>query len=150
MSNSYAPFNLGGDKFIYKTLRATVMLNKKLNSKNLIRAGVIFSNTAYQLFSNSYSYQYNAMQTQVNNIGNTSMLEGYIQWKHRFNDRLQLNAGVHFTYSVFNDKFYAEPRLGGDWKATETQTLSFGLGLHSRIDAMSTYFSVVDTSGVGL
>jgi len=146
LSNSYAPFNLGGDKFIYKTLRATVMLNKKLNSKNLLRAGVIFSNTAYQLFSNSYSYQYNAMQTQVNNIGNTSMLEGYLQWKHRFNERLQLNAGMHFTYSVFNDKFYAEPRLGGDWKATETQTLSFGLGLHSRIDAMSTYFSYADTT----
>ncbi len=147
LSNSFAPFNLGGDKFIYKTLRATVMLNKKLNSKNLVRAGVVFSNTAYQLFSNSYSYQYNVMQTQVNNIGNTSMLEGYIQWKHRFNDRLQLNAGVHFTYSVFNDKFYAEPRIGGDWKATETQTLSFGLGLHSRIDAMSTYFSYIDTTG---
>lgn len=145
LSNSYLPFNLGDDKFIYKTLRATVMLNKKLNTKNLLRAGIIFSNTSFKLFSESYSYQYNQMQTQVNNIGNTSMLEGYIQWKHRFTERLQINAGVHLTYSVFNNKFYAEPRLGGDYKLTENQTLSFGAGLHSRIDAMSTYFSVVDT-----
>ena len=145
LSNDFKPFNLGDDKFIYKTLRATIMLNKKLNSKNLLRVGAVFSNTSYQLFSESYSYLYNQMQTQVNNIGNTSMLEGYIQWKHRFNERLQLNAGVHITYSVFNDKFYVEPRLGGDYKLKENQTLSFGLGVHSRIDAMSTYFSYVDT-----
>jgi hypothetical protein len=73
------------------------------------------------------------------------MIEGYIQWKHRFNDRIQLNSGVHMTYSVFNNKFYIEPRVGGDWKVTNQQTLSFGLGLHSRIDAMSTYFSYIDT-----
>ena len=147
LNNSYKAFNLGDDKFIYKTFRATVMLNKKLNSKNLLRAGVIFSNTSYKLFSESYSFLDNRLLTQVNNIGNTSLLEGYIQWKHRFNEQFQLNAGVHFTYSVFNDKFYAEPRLGGDYRIRENQTLSFGVGVHSRIDAMSTYFSYVDTTG---
>ena len=145
LSNDFKPFNLGDDKFIYKTFRATMSLNKKLNAKNLLRVGVVYSNTSFKLFSESYSYLYNAMQTQVNNVGNTSMLEGYIQWKHRFNEQFQVNAGVHFTYSVFNDKFYIEPRLGGDYKLTENQTLSFGFGLHSRVDAMSTYFSVVDT-----
>ena len=145
LSDNFTPFNLGDDRFIYQTLRATVMLNKKLDSKNLLRAGIIFSNTGYRLFSEAYSYQYNVMQTQVNNIGNTSMLEGYLQWKHRFNEVFQVNAGAHLTYSVFNNKFYAEPRMGGDWKFKENQALSFGFGLHSRIDAMSTYFSYVDT-----
>ena len=147
LSNDFRPFNLGDDRFIYKTLRATLMLNKKIDAKNLVRAGIIYSHTNYQLFSESYSYLYNQMQTQVNNIGNTNMIEGYVQWKHRFTDRFQLNTGVHLTYSVFNNKFYAEPRLGGDWQVKENQTISFGLGLHSRIDAMSTYFSYVDSSG---
>ncbi len=145
LSNSYAPFNLGGDKFLYKTLRASLVLNKKLNSKNQLRAGAIFSNTQYNLFNNAYNYQYNYMQTLVNNVGNTSLYQGYIQWKHRFSETLQINTGLHLTYSAFNNKFYIEPRAGGEWKITQSQTLSFGVGLHSRADAMSTYFSYVDT-----
>jgi len=145
LSNTYSPFNLGGDKFIYKTFRGTVVINKKLNAKNQLRAGAIFSNTSYNLFNNAYNYQYNYMQTLVDNIGSTNMYEGYVQWKHRFTEQLLINCGVHLTYSAFNSKFYVEPRIGGEWRVTETQTLSFGLGLHSRVDAMSTYFSYVDT-----
>jgi hypothetical protein len=74
------------------------------------------------------------------------MLQAYAQWKHRFTERFQLNSGVHFTYSWVNNKFYIEPRLGGEWRVAENQTLSFGTGLHSRIDALSTYFSYVDTT----
>ena len=33
LANDFRPFNLGDDRFIYKTLRATLMLNKKLMQK---------------------------------------------------------------------------------------------------------------------
>jgi hypothetical protein len=145
LSDAFQKFNLGDDKFIYKTLRATVVVNHKINAKNLVRTGIVYSNIGFKLFSEAYNFVASQMQTQVNNIGNTSTAEAFVQWKHRFNDRFLINTGVHFTYSFLNKGYYIEPRLGGEWKITEFQSLSFGAGLHSRIDAMSTYFSYVDT-----
>ncbi|HWB63426.1 MAG TPA: TonB-dependent receptor, partial [Chitinophagales bacterium] len=146
LSDEFNKFTLDDEKFIYKTFRATMMINHKLDAKNLLRAGVIYSNIDFKLLSEAYSYLAQQTQTQVNNTGNTSMLQAYVEWKHRFSEIFQLNSGVHFTYSFVNGKFYAEPRLGGEWQITEAQTFSFGFGLHSRIDAMSTYFSYVDTT----
>jgi hypothetical protein len=146
IGDNYQTFNWGGDKFIYKTIRASVVVNHKINAKDLIRTGLVYSNIGFNLFSNAYNFTVNQMQTQVNNAGATSTAEAFVQWKHRFNERLFITSGVHLTYCFLNNHYYIEPRVGGEWKITETQTLSFGAGLHSRIDDMSTYFSYVDTT----
>ncbi len=134
-------FDISNQKFIYKTFRATSMLNTKLDARNTIRMGIIYSNTDYKLYSQEYSYLNQRVETQVNNSGNTSMLQAYTQWKHRFSEQFQLNNGVHFLFSFLNNKFYIEPRMSAEYKVTEKQTLSFGIGLHSRVDAVSTYVS---------
>lgn len=145
LSDEFVPFNLGGDKFIYQTYRATVVVNHKFSARDQLRAGVIYTNMGFNLFSNQYSYQYNQLQTQVDNVGNTSMAEAYLQAKHRFTEKFSLNYGVHYTVCFLNNKQYPEPRLGGQWNFRENQSLSFGLGLHSRIDDMSIYYSYTDT-----
>ena len=142
----FRKFNIDDQKFIYKTIRATVMLNSKLTVLNTIRTGIIYTHTDFKLYSEAFSYLYSKSQTQVNNTGNTSMLQAYTQWKHRFNERFQLNSGVHFTFSFLNNKFYIEPRMSAEWRVKENNTLSFGAGLHSRIDAVSTYVSYAGNS----
>lgn len=132
-------FNLSTDKFLYKTLRATTVLNSKLNSKNTIRAGAIYSWLNYQLLSDKYSFLQQQTNRLVNSTGNTHLLQSYVQWKHRFTERFQLNSGVHFTFSFLNNKFYVEPRLSGEYRINENHTISFGSGLHSRMDAVSIY-----------
>ncbi len=140
---NFTPFTLSEDKFIYKTFRATTMLNSKLNTWNTIRAGFIYSNIDFQLKSNAYSFLIQQTQNKVNNTGNTSLAQAYVQWKHRFGDRFQLNSGAHFIFSFINNKLYIEPRLSGEYRINEKHTLSFGTGLHSRIDAISTYVSYI-------
>ncbi len=139
-------FNISNEQFIYGTVRATMMVNSKLDVKNTVRAGIIYSNINYKLFSEQYSFYQHQTLTNVNNRGNTSLYQAYVQWKHRFSERIQLNAGAHLTYAGINGKFYIEPRLSGEWKITPTQTLSFGTGIHSRMDAMSTYISYVSAN----
>lgn len=143
----FSPFKLYNEKFIYQTLRANVTLNSKLNSRNTIRTGFTYSHIRYQLFSEQYSYLQNQTNTLVNNRGTTSLYQAYAQWKHRFSETVQLNSGVHFTFSSINNKFYIEPRLGAEWKADENHTLTLGTGLHSRIDAISTYVSYETLNG---
>ncbi len=137
----FKKFDINNEKFIYKIFRATTMLNTKLDARNILRLGIIYSNTDYKLYSEQYSYLNQFVETQVNNTGNTSMLQAYTQWKHRFSEQFQLNSGVHFLFSILNNKFYIEPRISAEYRVTEKQSLSFGLGLHSRVDAVSTYVS---------
>jgi hypothetical protein len=137
----FKKFDISNERFIYKTFRATSMLNTKLDPRNVLRLGVIYSNIDFKLFSKEYSYLTRQIETEVNNTGNTSMLQAYTQWKHRFNEKFQLNSGMHFLFSFLNNKFYVEPRLSGEYRINEKQSLSFGLGVHSRIDAVSTYVS---------
>lgn len=134
-------FETGNEKFVYKTLRATTMVNTKIDSRNVVRLGIIYSNINFKLFSERYSYLSQRVEGLVNHTGNTHLLQSYAQWKHRFNERFQLNSGIHFLFSFINNKFYAEPRIGAEYRITEKQSISLGAGLHSRIDAMSTYVS---------
>ncbi len=145
----FKKFDTDNEKFIYKTLRATTMLNTKLNAGNVLRLGVIYSNMGFVLNSRRYSYVSQQVETQVNNTGNTSMIQAYTQWKHRFNSQFQVNSGIHFLFSFINNKFYAEPRLSAEYRFNEQQSISLGTGLHSRIDAISTYVSYTQATGGG-
>jgi hypothetical protein len=144
---NFRKFNVDESKFVYKILRASTVVNHKLNTKNSLRAGVVYSNIDFGLYSEAYSYQYHQVLQLVNDRGNTSLFQSYVQWKHRFTERVQLNSGIHYTYSDINNKFYIEPRLSAEYRATENQTVSFGAGVHSRIDAMSTYVSFIGNNG---
>ncbi len=135
-------FNLSNDKFVYKTLRATTAINSKLNSKNSLRAGIVYSWVNYKLLRDKYSFVTQQINRLVNNEGHTHLLQGYVQWKRRFSEKFQLNSGVHLTFSFLNNKLYIEPRLSAEYKINEHHTLSFGTGLHSRMDAVSTYVTV--------
>lgn len=141
LSDDYSTFDVANERFIYKTFRAATMLNTKINARNILRLGAIYSNMSYRLFSEEYSYLSQRVQTQVNNTGNTSLFQAYTQWKHRFSSTFELNSGVHLLFSFINNKFYVEPRLSAQYTINEKQSLSFGTGLHSRIDAVSTYVS---------
>ena len=139
----FKKFDTDNQKFIYRTLRATSTLNTKIDARNIVRLGIIYSNIDFKLFSEQYSYLSQRVETQVNNVGNTSMIQAYAQWKHRFSEKFQLNSGMHFLFSFLNNKFYIEPRMSAEYRLNEKQSLSFGLGLHSRMDAVSTYVSYV-------
>src|ERR1043165_476464 len=71
----FKKFDISNERFIYKTFRATSMLNTKLDPRNVLRLGVIYSNIDFKLFSKEYSYLTRQIETEVNNTGNTSMLQ---------------------------------------------------------------------------
>ncbi|MBK8657536.1 MAG: TonB-dependent receptor [Bacteroidetes bacterium] len=148
LDGDFKPFNLSEDLFIYRTWRAHVLAHTKLNTRNSVRVGGLFSHNDYKLSSALYSFAASSRLNFVDNEGSTWTAQAYMQWRHRFSDRLQMNTGLHFTFPEINNKFYVEPRLGMEYKITEAQTLSLGAGLHSRVDAISTYVSYKTPNGV--
>lgn len=142
------PFRLSQEKFIYQTLRAAIAINTKISTKDKVRVGAIYTNMRYLLFSEAYSFLSNNNETLVNHKGGTNMAQAYVQWVNQNMSGFKLSSGVHFTFSQINNKFYAEPRISAEWRLNAQQTISAGAGVHSRVDAISTYVSYRNANNI--
>ncbi|MBN4073125.1 TonB-dependent receptor, partial [Crocinitomix catalasitica] len=125
----------------YPVLRGSVLFNTKLNRRNSVRAGVIYSYTAFKLLREDYYYVPDTVITELNTLGNTGSIQAYGQWKRRYGENIELHLGSHFTYFLLNDNFSVDPRFGFQWKLRPRHTITAGSGLHSKIEAISIYMA---------
>ena len=139
VNNQFDRAPLQNNSFKYVYVRAATTLNRKVDNKNTVRAGLEFQDISYHLYQDGRNDTTGAYSTQINTLGNTFLLQGFCQWRHRFTDRLFLAAGLHLTYGAINKKFYAEPRVSAEYRLTTKMNLTVGIGLHSKMDAISTY-----------
>ncbi len=143
INQAYTKDNLEISAFKYIQGRISSTLYRKVDVKNTIKAGVIFSYYHFNLF-NKENTGINP-GVKVDNKGVTQLAQAFYQWKHRFNNQFSLVSGIHFTYFVLNKKFYAEPRISLEYRFKENQSLSIGTGLHSKMDAISTYTASINS-----
>ncbi len=70
------------------------------------------------------------------------LLQPYVQYKHRFTDKLSMVSGLTALYSTINAKSASliEPRIGFTYKHDTKQKFGLGLGLHSQMQAPYLYF----------
>ena len=129
------------DEFIYKTFSASSFVNHKFNSRNVMRAGVVFHNKAYNLHKQSLNFDTKKMETIISSEGNTNLLESFVQWKYRVNENIDINSGLHYTYLALNNNYSIEPRLGMKWDINKMHRLNFGAGLHSKVEPVSIYLA---------
>jgi len=118
---------------------ASYKFNKKFNSKNRITAGINYN--LYQFNAGDLRQRADGSYTPNFNFdGNMSLVQQYIQWQHRFNDKWTLNSGVHAQQLLLNNSTMVEPRIGVKYEASAKNTFSFGSGLHSQIQPVTIYF----------
>lgn len=141
VNNQLVKAPLENNSFRYIYIRGATNLNRKIDPRNTVMAGVSFQIIHYRLHQDGLNDTTGVYSTQIDTRGLTYLLEGYWQWRHRFSDRLFLSGGLHLTYGGINNKFYVEPRIGGEYRLTEKMNLTAGMGLHSRMDAVSTYMA---------
>lgn len=115
-------------------VRNNVQVNVKFNARNSLRSGVIFSNL-------HYVSRYRESLTKLDNKekGETSLLQAYSQWKHRFTKHITMMSGVHYTVFMLNNSHTVEPRLGLTWELTTKDVINVGAGIHSRMEPLGTY-----------
>jgi hypothetical protein len=141
VSNQFARTQLASNSFHYIYVRIGTYINRKVDIQNTVRAGFEYQNIGYNLYQDAVNDTTGVYANQINSRGNTFLLQGYYQWKHRFNDKFNVISGLHFTYGGINQKFYAEPRLSAEYRLNFKMSLTAGAGLHSKMDAISTYTS---------
>jgi hypothetical protein len=76
----------------------------------------------------------------VNGQGSTSTYQLYGQVSRDINDKLMVNAGLHFMYFPLNGTTSLEPRLSLKYQADSRSSLSLAYGLHSKLLPLATYF----------
>ncbi len=131
-------------KFVNQSLRLSSLYNYKLNARNTVRLGIIINHLDFDLYDKDN--EDGPYQVNVDRKGNTQLLQAYAQWKSRLTPTVTLNAGLHGMLLALNNRYSIEPRVGVRWTVAPRSTVSFGAGLHSKTESISTYFAQVKVS----
>jgi hypothetical protein len=119
-------------------------INTKYDSHLSGRFGFSADRMGFDLLTKTYNSTYDELWPIIDyskGLGDgVTLYQPYIQATYRFNDKVSIIPGVHFSYLNLNSSASFEPRLGFEWLLTPKQKLSLGYGLHSRTQTLSTYF----------
>jgi hypothetical protein len=139
-----------GEKTKDNNIRFSSFVNSKLNAKATLRVGGIFSNLDFNFKSTEYRYVPTTSVIEALNVeGNTNLIQGYAQLKYRASEAITLNAGLHSTYLALNKTNSFEPRASISYNFGNSNTLTFATGIHSKPQAISTYFyEAINAGGV--
>ncbi|UGU14291.1 TonB-dependent receptor [Sinomicrobium kalidii] len=112
-------------------------LNSKLSARHSVRGGVVAE--LYTLDTYAWDTEDSQQRTLRDFDGNMSLYQAYVQSRYKFNDRWELNTGIHAQYLNQNEDFVVEPRLSLKWRFRPNQSLSAGFGVHHQMLPLPIY-----------
>lgn len=122
---------------------ASVKYVRKINAKNSFNLGVglkhqqiNYQDSFINESPDTLFYQYST-QTQKSGLFTS---KAYFQWLHKFTDRLEVNAGIHYRQFLYNNTYAVEPRAGLTWEPVPSHKISFGYGRHGKLQPIFYYF----------
>ena len=89
--------------------------------------------------------QNKAFKTRENTTASFYLIQPYVNFVHKFNEKLSLNAGVFSQYMTLNNKGTVEPRASLRHQLQANQQISLAYGLHSQMQSTYLYFAVPDS-----
>lgn len=125
---------------------ASFTYNKKFSSRNFINTGFYLDwyNTTFIDSTNNFDGK--GFIILRNYKGSTALTRVFIQWQHKFTEKLSLNTGLSYQYFLLNSSNAPEARLGLKYEINNKQTLSFGAGMHSQVQPLYLYFATSKTA----
>lgn len=120
---------------------ATSVYNHKISAKNKVEAGFIYTRMGFDMHVGEWDFERDAMFNVLSDDGYAGTLQAFASWKHRVNDDLTFVNGLHYLRFLLNGNQSVEPRSSLKWRLSEKHALSAGVGLHSKVDALSTYLA---------
>jgi len=132
----YMGYNFGQEKISNAT-----SITKKIDRKNTIKFG-FNADLIYFGFHDSINIDKNNFWlSRWNSEGRSFLFQPYFSFKHKFTDDLVFSAGLHSLYFSINNTFTGiEPRAAIKWNFKENQSFSLGVGNHSQLQPLYTYY----------
>lgn len=129
-------------EFSKSYVRISSTINKKIDARQMLELGGIYSALSFnfqEVNTNTFNEEPYKQIERFQDSGNSGSWQGYGTYKYQVNDRLGLIAGVHMLHFNFNNETSIEPRAGINWRFKDNQALSFGFGVHSKIESLEYY-----------
>ncbi|GAA4461453.1 carboxypeptidase-like regulatory domain-containing protein [Nemorincola caseinilytica] len=126
-------------KFTTSKLSGVWTVTHKMNAKNNMQAGLTYDHLGFDLV-NTDILPDGTKAPYIDRSGSYGLAQGFVQWKHRFSDKLSSVAGVHGQYVTFNSTIAAEPRASLRYALGKRQAVSVGYGMHHQAQNVYTYF----------
>jgi len=120
-------------------------LNHKFSSKHTNRTGVQVHLLNYDILTQQAPDFKEDMITIADDNAKSELLQAYSQSRFDLSEKVVVNVGLHIQYFTLNDHYSIEPRLGLRYRFKPNQTLSFGYGLHSRLEMLFVYLGQQQT-----
>jgi hypothetical protein len=132
------------EKYTKRYLRSSVSLHSKINARNYVEGGLIYSNLGYN-FTEREINPNNAPPfddfVRFDDKGNSGTWQAYATWKYRITEQLSMVNGLHFLRFDLNGQQSVEPRSSLKWQFHPRQSLSAGFGVHSRMESLEYYLA---------
>jgi hypothetical protein len=130
-------------RIMNSAIRGAITYSNKINSKNKIQIG-----TKYTLHNFNYNQNiYNKEEASLINVNdfknNLSTINNFISWKHSFNEKIIIVAGLHNMNILGNNISTFEPRLSVNWNINKTNSIHAGYGMHSTTESVHNYFAKI-------
>jgi len=118
-----------------------ISLVHKLNVRHVLKFGlntdvysVVQKDSARALVTDTF------FQVRWDFKGSSVLLQPFVQWKWRSDEKTDVTLGLHAQYYSLNGSFSGpEPRLGWRRKLNARQSLFAGAGMHSQMQPLYTY-----------
>lgn len=136
-----AEANFSTDKYSLNFLTRT-----KFNSKNSITSGFNADYLKFDLYNRDFYPNLGRDTVRLDINDNTTLLQFYSTWRHRFTQQLSLNTGIHGQYYSLDKGFVIEPRVSMQYIINPKHSISAGYGLHHQIQNITTSFAQTKTA----
>ena len=115
-------------------------LQRKINSRNMIKTGVHIDLLHRDLIDSLYSPVTYTFRNRMNTNEYTTLFQAYSQWKYKWNNDLEMNAGLHAQYAGLNKQLVLEPRFSIQWNLSSKAALSAAAGIYSQLQPYYIYY----------
>lgn len=113
-------------------IAASAYLNKKFNAKNNARIGASVKLKGFSTADSVWREQKGIFEKGIEYDGQSILIQPYIQWQYKLNEKVTVNTGIHSEYFTYNNKGTLEPRIGLKYKLNSHHAISLAYGLHSQ------------------
>ena len=148
LSLSDARFRYNTQEYLDNRISTAVTFNKKLASGIKLKTGLIahqifyrfFKETAPRKTTSDITNPDNQRSISIDGDGNTQTVQAFVQTNKQINNKLSINAGIHFLLLGLNGKSSIEPRLSLKYQMNEQHNFSLAYAELSKALPFGAYF----------
>ncbi len=120
----------------------------KFNARSKIETGFIYNRIQFSVDQNSWNFEQDFLENELSDEGGTNRIQAFATWKFRITEDLTMTSGAHLNGLTLNNSYSFEPRVAMKWDFLEGKAITFGAGIHSKMETPSVYlWKFIDEDG---